>query len=62
METNDDLPDLLTVPEVQEYLRIGRSTAYGLVKAGEIRSVRFGGTLRVPREALVEFLDASKRR
>jgi hypothetical protein len=45
-----DLPQFLTVPEVQRFLRIGRTAAYALARS---RGVRFGkGIVRVPREAL----------
>jgi hypothetical protein len=44
-----DLPAFLTVPEVQRVLRIGKSAAYQLARD---RGVRFGGIVRVPREAL----------
>ncbi|MGO5336579.1 helix-turn-helix transcriptional regulator [Bilifractor sp. LCP19S3_H10] len=32
-----------TIYEIQDILRIGRSTAYRLVHTGEFRSVRVGG-------------------
>ena len=32
-------------------------TAYQLIRSGQIRSVRIGRQIRIPREALLEFLD-----
>ena len=55
----DDLPLSLTVLEADAALRIGRSTAYNLVRCGKIRSVKVGKQLRVPKSALMEFLEAS---
>ena len=44
------------VEELIPILRIGRNTAYELVRSGQIRSVRIGRTYRIPREALEEYL------
>lgn len=52
----DDLPLVLTVPEAAEALRIGRNTAYNLVRCKKLRSIRVGKQLRVPKAALLEYL------
>lgn len=52
----DTMPLMLTVEEVASVLRIGRNSAYDLVRAKGIRSVRIGRKIRVPREALKEYL------
>lgn len=39
---------MLTVEEAANRLRIGRTTAWGLVKSGELRSVLIGRLRRVP--------------
>jgi excisionase family DNA binding protein len=44
--------DLMTVPEFLREARIGRSTAYALIRAGAIPSVRFGKAIRIPRSVL----------
>lgn len=46
----------LTVTEVAEYLQVGRTTAYELVRSGKIPSVRFGKAWRIPRHQLDELL------
>jgi len=45
-------PELLTLPEVAVYLRIGMRTAYKLVTSGAIPAVKVGGQWRIPRAAL----------
>lgn len=46
-------PDLLTVPEAAEYLRISRNLAYNLVKRGILPHINLTErTIRVPRHAL----------
>lgn len=47
-----DLPEFLTVEELREYLRIGRSTAYELVRSGGIKCVRVGRRVLIPRAAV----------
>jgi excisionase family DNA binding protein len=45
------------VKDTAAELGISLSSAYELVKSGEIRSVRIGGALRVPAAAIDEFAD-----
>jgi excisionase family DNA binding protein len=49
-----------TVPEVAAMLRIARSTAYRLIRAGQIPCVRVGEQIRVPRAAMERLLDAGR--
>ena len=54
-----DLHDLLVTLRVEELmpiLGIGCNTAYELIRSGQIRSVRIGRQIRIPRDALLEFL------
>lgn len=46
----------LRVADLMPLLGIGRNTAYELIHSGQIRSVRIGRQIRIPREALLEFL------
>ena len=43
----------LTVNELADLLRVSRRTAYVLVQTGQVPSVRFGGSIRIPRAALI---------
>ena len=52
----DNLPLALTVLEAGQVLRVGRSVTYELVRSGQLRSVRSGRSIRIPRDALVEYL------
>lgn len=54
----DDLPLVLSVPQVAQVLNLGRDTTYGLVRSGHIRSVRVGHQYRVPKTAVMEYLSA----
>ena len=52
----DNLPLARTVLEAGQVLRVGRSVTYELVRSGQLRSVRIGRSIRIPRDALVEYL------
>lgn len=52
----EELPLMLTVEELMPVLKIGRNTAYALVRSGQLRSVRIGKQLRIPRVALDAYL------
>ena len=57
----DELPLTLRVEDLMPILNIGRNTAYELVRCGTIRSVRIGKQLRIPKDALVEYLSDENR-
>ena len=52
----NDLPLTLTVEEAGKVLRVGRNTAYELVRSGQLRSIKIGRQLRIPKGELVRFL------
>ena len=56
----DELPLSLRVEDLMPILDIGRNTASELVRSGQIRSVKVGRQIRVPRDAVVEFLNGEK--
>lgn len=56
----DNLPLLLTVHDLASLLRIGRSAAYQLVKDGTVRSIRVGRSIRIPRDALIQFMESTQ--
>ncbi|WP_239394563.1 helix-turn-helix domain-containing protein [Frankia sp. CiP3] len=48
---------LLTPAEAAEQLGVGRTTVYELLNAGQLESVRIGRSRRIPRAALVAYVD-----
>lgn len=56
---NDELPVALTVPEVSRLLRVGKNRGYELVRCGAIQSIRIGRRIRVPRQAVLDFLSGA---
>lgn len=56
----DELPLSLRVEDLMPILDIGRNTAYELVRSGQIRSVKVGRQIRIPRNAVIAFLNGEK--
>ena len=54
--TFEELPLALSVEDLMPILGIGRNTAYELVRSNQIRSVKIGRKIRVPKEAVREYL------
>ena len=48
---------LMTPEEAAEALHIGRAKVYDLMRSGDLRSVRIGGSSRVPCSALREYVE-----
>ena len=53
----NDYPDVLTIEDLQIALNIGRSTAYRLIRSGDIRHLRIGKNIKIPRRYLVEYIN-----
>ena len=53
----DDLPLTLRVDDLIDILHIGRNTAYELVRSGQIHSIKIGCQLRIPKQALIDYLN-----
>ncbi len=56
----ESLPAFLTVEEMASVLRIGRNAAYKLVKDHGIHSIRIGRSIRIPRTALIQFMERTQ--
>ena len=57
----DNLPVTLRVEELMPILGIGRNIAYELVRSGRLRSIRVGRQVRIPKNALIEFLEGREK-
>jgi len=55
-----DLPEMLTVLQVAEYLNVSRNTVYTWTNTGAIPSIKAGNTRRVRKAALVEWIAAQE--
>ena len=57
-ENLDYLPLALTVEQNAHVLQLGKTHIYELTRSGKLRSLRVGRKIRIPRSALLEFLNA----
>lgn len=55
----EKLPLALTVEQTAQVLQLGKALVYDMIRSGRLRSFRVGLKIRVPRSALIEFLDIS---
>lgn len=56
----EDIPLVLSVEDLMPILRIGRNTAYDLVRSGQIDSFKLGVKYRISKQALMEYLAGEK--
>ena len=48
--------DILTVDELCKVLKIGKNTAYTLLKSGEIKSVKIGRVYKIPKRNVIAYI------
>ncbi len=58
-KTYDDLPLMLSVPDLVDVLGISRAGAYELVKSDGFPSLHIGNRVLVPKEELVAWIKAN---
>jgi excisionase family DNA binding protein len=51
-----DYPDFLTPDQVREILQISERTLYRLLRGARLEAVKVGGVWRIPKVALIEYL------
>lgn len=54
----DVLPMLLTVKDLEKELQLGRTRTYELVRSGDLPVIRIGRAVRIPLEALRQWVEA----
>jgi len=54
----EQYPDLLTVAEVMEILRLGRRSVYQLIDDGTLAARKMAGKHRIPKRNLVQIISA----
>ena len=53
----NEYSDVLVIEDVMEILKIGRNAAYNLINDGEIRSIRIGRNIRIPKVFMLDYLN-----
>lgn len=51
--TQEEMADgFVTIMEAARFLKLGRATVYAMVRDGNLKSQRFGRSVRIPKAAL----------
>lgn len=53
------MDELLTVKEVEEYLRVTRTTIYKLINRGAFPVIKVAGATRIKRDDLMAYIERS---
>lgn len=57
----DNQAEYMTVSEVRQYLNISQASAYELTHRQDFPICRFGGSIRVPRQAFLAWVEMKTR-
>ena len=60
-KTYDDLPLMLSVPDLTEVLGISRASAYELVKSEGFPTLHIGNRILIPKEELIAWIKENTR-
>ncbi len=52
--------DVLTIEDLKEILNIGRGSVYDLLNRGVIPALRIGRNWKIPKSAVIEYLNSCK--
>lgn len=51
----ENLPDIVTIKELVDFLKISESTIRRAIDSGELKSFKVGKNIRIEREAVMEW-------
>lgn len=51
-----EYPDVVTVDDLQNMLKIGRNSAYDILKTGMIKTIKIGKKYIIPKQSVINFL------
>lgn len=54
-----EIPAILDVPALATFLGIGRNSAYALIRSGQVKALKIGRKIRIPRHAVLNYLGAT---
>lgn len=57
--SQQEIPAIMSVPQLGAFLGIGRNGAYALVRSGQVQALRIGRKIRIPRHAVLVYLGAT---
>lgn len=54
-------PDVLSVADIQDILKIGRKSVYKLIENGELYAVRPGKSFLISKKSLIQYLNGERK-
>lgn len=54
----ENFPDVVSVDEVKEMLKIGKNTVYDLLKNKQIKAIQLGKKYIIPKKSIIDFLNS----
>ena len=51
-----EYPDVMSIADIRKALGIGRTKAYELVNTGQIKSIKIGNAIRIPKPLLLDYI------
>ena len=57
MSTREELPEVMTIKELQQFLKIGRNSAYDLVNRKEFKVLRVGKRISINKAEFLRWFD-----
>lgn len=58
MYTHAEIPAILTVSQLAEFLGVGRNAVYDLVHSNQIKVIKIGKNIRIPRHEVLIYIGA----
>ena len=52
----ENYPDIITIKQLMEMLKIGRSTAYNLLQNKSIKHIKYGKKYIIPKTAVINYI------
>ncbi|MDQ5983014.1 MAG: hypothetical protein RUMPE_00777 [Eubacteriales bacterium SKADARSKE-1] len=50
-------PDVVSINELMDMLKIGKNTAYSLLREEKIKNIKIGKQYRIPKRYIIEYLN-----
>lgn len=55
----EEYPDVLSIKDLQNILGIGRTMAYRLINNGDIKHIRIGSSIKIPKQYIMDYVTQS---
>ncbi len=57
----DNLPDVITTKQLAEFLQVSEITIKRAIKAGDLKVLRVGKSVRIEKESVMEWLEQKNK-